>query len=88
MVLLRPWLVVAVVVAVAGNLVLGNLTKVIPEQLEPHKELLAKAEAEVMELEVVGVVVDKMAVLEVDWSPATAAAFQVKMATVWHQEVV
>jgi hypothetical protein len=80
--------VVAVVAVVVGNLVLGNLTKVIPEQLEPHKELLAKAEAEVMELEVVVVVVDKMAVLEVDWSPATPAAFQVKMATVWHQEVV
>jgi hypothetical protein len=80
--------VVAVVAVVVGNLVLGNLTKVIPEQLEPHKELLAKAEAEVMELEVVVVVVDKMAVLEVDWSPATPAAFQVKMATVWPQEVV
>jgi hypothetical protein len=79
--------VVAVVVVVAVNLVLGNLTKVIPEQLEPHKELLAKAEAEVMELEVVVVVVDKMAALEVDWSPATTAAFQVKMVTVWHPEV-
>jgi hypothetical protein len=80
-----------VVVAVVGagvNLVLGNLTKVLPEQLEPHKELLAKAEAEVMEPEVVAVVADKMAVLAVDWSPATTAAFQVKMATVWHPEVV
>ncbi len=79
----------AAVVAVAvGNLVLGNLIKVIPEQLEPHKELPAKAEAEEMELEVVAVVVDKMAVQAVDWSPATTAAFQVKMATVWHPEVV
>ena len=74
--------------AVVVNLVLGNLTKVLPEQLEPHKELLAKAEAEVMEPEVVVAVVDKMAVLAVDWSPVTTAAFRVKMATVWHPEVV
>ncbi len=80
-------MVVAVAVA-AVNLVLGNLTKAIREQLEPHKELPAKAEAEVMELEVVAVAVDKTAVLAVDWSPATTADFQVKMATVWHPEVV
>jgi hypothetical protein len=78
---------VAVVVEVV-NLVLANLTKALPEQLEPRKELLVKAEAEVMELEVVVVAADKMAVLAVDWLPATTAAFQVKMATVWHPEVV
>jgi hypothetical protein len=58
--------VVAVVAVAVGNLVLGNLTKAIREQLEPHKELPAKAEAEVMELEVVAVAVGKTAVLAVD----------------------
>jgi hypothetical protein len=79
--------VVAVAVAVV-NLVLGNLTKVLLEQLEPHKELRAKAEAVATEPEVAAVVVDKMAVLAVDWWPATTAAFQVKMATVWPPAVV
>jgi hypothetical protein len=78
----------AVVVAVAVNLVLGNLTKALPEQLEPHKELLAKAEVVVMGPVAVVEAVDKMVVPAVDWSPATTAAFQVKMATVWHPEVV
>jgi hypothetical protein len=72
----------------AVNLVLGNLTKVLPEQLEPHKELLAKAEVAVMEPVAAVGAADKMVVLAVDWSPATTAAFQVKMATVWHPEVV
>jgi hypothetical protein len=79
---------VAGVVVVVVNLVLDNLTKALPEQLEPRKELLVKAEAMEMELEVVAAAVDKMAVPAVDWSPATTAAFQVKMATVWHPEVV
>jgi Zn finger protein HypA/HybF involved in hydrogenase expression len=80
--------VVAAEEVAAVNLVLGNLTKVLPEQLEPHKELLAKAEVVVMEPAAVVEAADKMVVLAVDWSPATTAAFQVKMATVWHPEVV
>ena len=73
---------------VVGSLVLDNPIKTIPAQLEPHKELQDKVEAEVMEPEVVEVVVDKMAVLAVDFLPVTTEVFLVKMATVWHPEVV
>ncbi len=79
---------VVVVAVVVGSLVLGNLTKVFPEQLEPHKELQAKAEAEVTEPVVVAVVADKMAALAADFLTATTEVFLVKMETVWHPEVV
>jgi hypothetical protein len=80
--------VVVVAVAVVGSLVLDNPIKTIPAQQEPHKELQAKAEAEVTEPEVVVEVVDKMAVLAVDFLTVTTEVFLVKMATVWHPEVV
>jgi hypothetical protein len=80
--------VVVVVEVVVGSLVPGNPIKTIPAQLEPHKELQDKAEAEVMEPEVVVVEVDKMAVLAVDFLTVTTEVILVKTATVWLPEVV
>ena len=83
-----PWLGAEVVVGVADSFPQDDPIKTTQAQQEPHKVLRAKAKAEVTEPGVEVEVVDKMAVLEVAWSPATPAAFQVKMATVWHPEVV
>ena len=57
-------------------------------QQEPHKVLRAKAKVEVTEPGVEVEVVGKMAVQEVQLLVVTTVLFQVKMATVWHPEVV
>ncbi len=88
MALQRPWLVVAVVAVVADNSVLDNPTSTIPEPLAPHREHLVRAKAAVTEPEVVAVAVAKMVVQEVQYPAEMMVLFQVKMATVWHQEVV
>ena len=83
-----PWLVVAVVVAVVAIFPQDGPIKTIPAQQAPHKVLPEKAKAEVTEPEVVVAVVDKMAVQEVQLLVAMTVLFPVKMATVWHPEVV
>ena len=83
-----PWPEVVVAVVVAGSFPRDDLIKTIQAQQAPHKVLPAKAKAEVMEPEVEVVVVDKMVVQEVQLLAAMTVLFPVKMATVWHPEVV
>ena len=83
-----PWPVVVVEVGVVGSFPQDDPIKTIPAQQAPHKAPPAKAKVEVTEPEVVGEVVDKMAVQEGQLLVVTTVLFQVKMATVWHPEVV
>jgi hypothetical protein len=88
MVLLRPWPAVVVVVVVVDNSVPDDPTTTHQAQQELPREHQVKAKIAVMEPEVVVVAVDKMVVQEVQLLVAMTVLFQVKMATVWHPEVV
>jgi hypothetical protein len=80
--------VVEVVVEVVDSFPQDDPTTTTPEPLEPHKALPAKAKVVATEQEVAVVVVDKMVVPEVQLLVAMMVLFRVKMATVWHPEVV
>jgi hypothetical protein len=88
MVLLRPWPAVAVVAAAVDNSVPDDPTITHRAQQELPREHQVKAKIAVMEPEVVVVAVDKMVVQEVQLLAAMTVLFPVKMATVWHPEVV
>jgi hypothetical protein len=79
---LELWPEVAVVVEVAGSLVLVNPIIILQELLEPLTVLMDKVEAVVTELVEVEVEVAKMAVLAADYLLATTAAILEKMAIV------
>jgi hypothetical protein len=79
---------VEVVVVVAGSFQQVNPIKASQEQPEPHKVLLDKAKAAVMEQVAVAVAVVKTAALEDQYVAETTVHSAVKMATVWHPVVV
>jgi hypothetical protein len=83
-----PWPVVVVAEVAVGSFPQDDPIKTIQAQQGPHKALLGRAKAAVMEPEVVVEVVDKMAVQEVQLLVAMTVLFPVKMAIVWHPEVV
>ena len=83
-----PWPGAEVVVAEVGSFPQDDPIKTTQAQQELHKVPPEKATVVGTEpvVEVVGV--DKMAVQEVQLLVAMTVLFQVKMATVWHPEVV
>jgi hypothetical protein len=76
------------VAGVVETSVQGDLTTTRRAQQEPHKVPPAKAKVVETEPGVVVAGVDKMVVQEVQLLAAMTVLFQVKMATVWHPEVV